>query len=347
MKNGVDQKMNRWHVVKRLLPLLMGMALLLSACGSADLSTLNPQGPIAEEQLDLMKLSITIMIFVVLVVFFLSVYVLIRFRRRPGQTGIPVQVEGNHKLEIIWTAIPILLLIIIGIPTVKSVFGLAKDYSKDANALVVKVTAHQFWWEFEYPKYGIKTSEDLVIPTDKTIQFELTSADVIHSFWIPSLGGKMDTNPGITNKMYLSAPKPGVYKGKCAELCGFSHALMDFKVKAVTPSEFDTWVTQIKAPAAPMTDAALNEVFTKQCLSCHAVDQSKPSPFPNLAGIGDRETIAGILYRDANHTTEDLLKKWIADPQKVKPGTKMPKVDLTEQELEGISKYLAGLKLNK
>src|SRR5262245_50432562 len=133
--------MERWHVLKRLLPLLAGVALLLSACGRADLSTLNPQGPVAQHQFELMKLSISIMILVVVVVFAIALYVLIRFRRRPGDNKVPVQVEGNHKLEIIWTVIPLVLLVILGVPTIQSVFALAQDYSKDPNAVVVKVTS--------------------------------------------------------------------------------------------------------------------------------------------------------------------------------------------------------------
>lgn len=335
------------------MPLLAGMVLLLSACGRADLSTLRPQGPVAEEQFGLMKLTIIVMVLVVLVVFAIAVYVIIRFRRRPGDKTIPVQVEGNHKLEIIWTVIPIILLVILGVPTVKTVFGLAQDYTKDPKAIQVQVTAHQYWWEFNYPNLGVKTAQELLIPDDAVISVEAKTADVLHSFWIPSLAGKVDTNPGgNVNIMYFKAPKTGVYLGKCAELCGPSHSLMDFKVKVVDRKSFDRWVAAMKAPVALPADKDVADVLNNQCLSCHAIGANGGQLFPNLTGIGGREAVAGILVNTndpkyANEgSVEHNLAKWIKDPQAVKPGTLMPKVELTDQQIDAIAKYLAGLKLD-
>ncbi len=346
--------MNRWHVMKRLLPLTAIFMLILSACGRKDLSTLNPQGPVAETQYDLMKLSIGIMTLVVVVVFAICIYVLIKFRRRKGDKTIPKQVEGNHTLEIIWTVIPLVLLLILGVPTIQHVFGLAKDYSDDKSAVHVKVTAHQYWWEFEYTDYGITTAQELIVPTGKKVQFELTAADVKHSFWIPAIGGKMDTNPGMTNNMYLEFPSEGVFRGKCAELCGPSHALMDFKAKAVSQDSFDRWLSAMKAPAAMPADPEVADTFTNQCLSCHAVGEQGGNSAPNLTGVGGRQTIAGILYNSdvvadpekEDKTTVENLHDWISDPQKVKPGNTMPQVDLTPEQIDGIAKYLAGYKLD-
>jgi len=343
--------MKRWHVWKRLLPLMAAFALLLAGCGKENLSTLRPQGPVAEEQFGLMKLSITIMIFVVVVVFAIAIYVLIRFRRRPGDK-MPVQVEGNHKLEIIWTVIPLVLLVILGVPTIQSVFALAKDYTKDPEALQVKVTAHQYWWNFEYPGLGVTTSQELVIPEDVTISITAETADVLHSFWVPSLAGKIDTNPsGNTNTMYFSAPKTGVYLGKCAELCGPSHGLMDFKVKVVDEASFNNWVNAEKGAYVPPEDPAIAKKFENECLSCHAIgDKGVPGAFPTLTGIADKQAIAGVLLNvdDPKYENEgsvyENLRKWIADPQAVKPGNEMPKVPLTEEELDGIAKYLAAQK---
>lgn len=334
------------------MPLLVGMVLLLSGCGRADLSTLRPQGPVAEEQFGLMKLTITIMVVVVLIVFAIAVYVIVRYRRRPGDKSIPVQVEGNHKLEIIWTVIPIVLLIILGVPTVKSVFGLAKDYTHDPKAIQVHVTAHQYWWEFEYPNLGVKTAQELIIPNDAVISVEAKTADVLHSFWIPSLAGKTDTNPGgNVNTMYFEAPKTGVYLGKCAELCGPSHSLMDFKVKVVDRASFDRWVAAMKNPVQLPDDQQVADLLNKQCLSCHAIGDKGVQLYPNLTGIGSRQAVAGILvntddpkYKNEG-SVEDNLKRWIKDPQAVKPGTQMPKVDLTDDQIDAIAKYLAGLKL--
>ncbi|MFD0712783.1 cytochrome c oxidase subunit II [Paenibacillus sp. GCM10027626] len=343
--------MNRWHVLKRLMPLLAGMVLLLSACGRADLSALRPQGPVAEEQFGLMKLSITIMTIVVVVVFLLAIYVIIRFRRRPGDKTIPVQVEGNHKLEVIWTVIPIIMLIILGVPTIKTVFGLAEDYSKDPNAIQIKVTAHQYWWEFEYPKEGVKTAQELIIPNDAVISVEAKTADVIHSFWIPSLAGKMDTNPGgNVNKMYFKAPKTGVYLGKCAELCGPSHALMDFKVKVVDRASYDRWILAQKAPVAMPKDEKVAEALAT-CLTCHAIGEGN-NWAPNLTGIGSRETVGGILVNTDNKkysnegTVQENLERWLRETNKVKPGNMMGQIPLSEDQIKGVAEYLAGLKLD-
>ena len=347
--------MKRWPVLTRLLPLLAGLALLLSACGREDLSALRPQGPVAREQFGLMQLSISIMVIVVVVVFALAIYVLIRFRRRKGDDTIPVQVEGNHKLEIIWTVIPLMLLVVLGVPTIQSVFGLAKDYSQDENAIQVKVTAHQYWWEFEYPQYGITTAQDLVIPEGKIISIEAQTADVIHSFWIPSLAGKIDTNPaGNVNRMYFQADRTGVFLGKCAELCGPSHANMDFKVKAVDEAAFQRWTTAMAAPAVMPEDPAIAELLASQCLTCHAIGDQGISLYPDLTGIGGRESVAGILVNVPEEQTErfknedtvyENLKRWIADPEAIKPGNLMPKVDLSEEEIDAIASYLAEQKL--
>ncbi|MEK5060569.1 cytochrome c oxidase subunit II [Paenibacillus shunpengii] len=346
--------MKRWRHGKRILPLLAAFSLLLSACGREDLSVLRPQGPVAQGQLDLMKLAITIMVVVLLVVFAIAAFVLIKFRRRPGQNEIPEQVEGNHKLEIIWTVIPLVLVIILAVPTVQQLSALGKDYTKDENALQVKVTAHQYWWEFSYPDLGVTTAQDLIIPTDKTISFVLESNDVIHSFWVPSLAGKIDTNfDGTLNKFHFSAPNEGVYRGKCAELCGPSHAYMEFKVKAVSQEEFDNWVTAMQAPAVLPEDEQLAEKFKSACLSCHAVgDQGGPLG-PNLTGIGGRESIASMLLNEREGQegapVEENLKEWLHDPQAIKPGNEMPspaELGLTTEEVDAIAEYLADYKLD-
>ena len=233
------------------------MTFLLTGCGNEDLSALKPQGPVAEEQLFLMKLCLGVMIFVFLVVMVIYVYVLLRYRKRKGQNIIPEQVEGNHVLEIVWTVIPIVLLLIIAVPTVSITFNLAKDYRGHEDALHVKVTAHQYWWEFEYPELGIRTAQELVIPAGKFIAFDVISADVNHSFWIPTLGGKIDANAGISNTFYLKADQANqLLQGRCAELCGASHALMDFKVKTLSEADFSAWVAKMKAPPAAVPAAA-------------------------------------------------------------------------------------------
>lgn len=368
MKEGSDCAMNHWRRVWLTLSIFTVFALLVSGCsGEPDLSTLTPKGSAGEEAFDIMKLSTYIMIGVMAVVVLIYFYVIIRFRKRKNQTGIPKQVEGSTVLEIVWTSIPILLLLILAVPTVMKTFALSEDYWDDPNAIQLKVTAHQYWWEFEYPQFGIKTAQDLYIPVGKKIAVQVTSADVIHSFWIPALAGKIDTNPGAfnsegekqnVNTWWFDAKEPGVYKGKCAELCGPSHALMDFKVVAVPQDEFDAWVNGMKAQHVPATDLAKagEEIFNQSCIGCHAVDSTDPAPKPgpNLDGFGDRQRIAGILPADPENFKKNL-KDWISDPDKVKPQVldsktfRMPafKDQLTDDQMDALVEYLSGLKVSK
>ena len=343
--------------MKRILPLFALMTLLLSACGRADLSALNPQGPVAQDQFNLMMIAVAVMTIVCAAVIIIWLYVLFRFRRRKGDNTIPKQIEGNHKLEIVWTVIPILLLIVLAVPTVQQVFAQAKDYTKDPDAIQVKVTSHLYWWEFEYPELGITTAQELIVPTNKKIAFELVTSDVKHSFWIPAIGGKLDTNPGMSNWFYLEFPKEGVYRGKCAELCGPSHALMEFKAKSVSPESFDRWVEAMKAPAVMPADPAIAEAFEAKCLVCHAVGDQGQTVAPNLTGLGSKQTVAGILFNSdvvadpqkEDKTTAENVVDWLKNTQQIKPGNFMPSAEdlgLSDEEIEGIAQYLANYKLD-
>jgi cytochrome c oxidase subunit II len=349
--------------VWRLIPLLAIFATVLTGCGNENLSALVPKGPVAAEQYWLIMLSIGIMTFVLIAVFIIYAYVLLKFRARKGETGYPKQVEGNHKLEIIWTVIPFILLLILGVPTIASTFSLDKNYANDPDALQVKVTAHQFWWEFEYLDEKVITSQDVYIPTDRIISFHLESADVMHSFWVPALGGKKDNNPGMTNMLFLKADNPGVYYGKCAELCGASHALMDFKVIAVSPEEFDRWVASQKNPVAAASVSEGEQIFKSSCIGCHAVYDREAKAIgggrlgPSLVGYGNRSTVAGILLNfpmgDTDLKVDDALlksnlKEWLSDTQKVKPGNKMPDpvkdMGMNEQQIDALVDYLSSMK---
>lgn len=294
-----------------------------------------------------MILSLVIMTVVVIVVFAIAIYVIVKFRARKGDTSIPKQVEGNHKLEIIWTVIPIILLAILAVPTVAYTFKHDQNLSQDPEAIKVKVVAHQFWWEFQYPELGISTAQDLVMPVGKKISFELTSADVVHSFWIPALGGKKDTNPGLTSYTFLEPTEVGVYKGKCAELCGPGHALMDFKAVVLSQADFDAWVADMTEPnvvAADDASALAGEaLFKANCIQCHAIQPGANSPVaPQLNGFADREKVAGILEKN-----EENIKAWIREPTELKPGSLMPGFDentLSDQELDQLTDYLLQLK---
>ncbi|UII57274.1 cytochrome c oxidase subunit II [Cytobacillus spongiae] len=346
----------------RLLSLFTVLALILSGCGEPFLSTLKPAGEVAKTQYDLMLLSTSIMVGVILVVTVIFFIVIFRFRRKDD--SIPKQVEGSHKLEIIWTVIPIVLLLILAVPTVSATFKLAdvsemdkKNEEGKRDALVVNVRANLYWWEFEYPDQGIITGQELVVPTDERVYFNLIASDVKHSFWIPSAGGKIDTNTDNVNKFWLEFDQKaadeanGLFYGKCAELCGPSHALMDFKVKALPKAEFDQWVNDMQNAEEPVAETASaqegQEIFNQSCIGCHAVTPQDGRPeqarqAPNLANFGERTKIAGIL--DHN---EKELKNWLKDPETYKPANKMSETynDLTEEQLDALAEYLMSLKV--
>ncbi|WP_044893893.1 cytochrome c oxidase subunit II [Bacillus alveayuensis] len=354
--------MKKWLLNWRLFSLFSVMALVLAGCGEPFISALQPAGEVADMQYSLMLLSTAIMVLVIIVVTIIFVYVVVRFRQRKGEENkVPKQVEGSHKLEIIWTVIPIILLIILAVPTVKATFDLAdvkpmNKEKRDKDTLVVNVRASLYWWEFEYPDYGVITSQDLVVPTDERVYFNLKASDVKHSFWIPAVGGKMDTNTENKNQFWLEFDQEdaekagGIFYGKCAELCGPSHALMDFKVKAVPRDEFNQWIEKMKNAKPVVTDPVAKEgeaIFNKSCIGCHAVTPVDNRPeqartAPNLGNFGDRERIAGILEHN-----EENLKKWLKDPESLKPGNKMTNTygKLTDEQIDALTKYLMSLKV--
>ena len=351
----------------RLIALLGMVGLFLSGCGEPFLSALKPAGEVGQTQYDLLILSTLIMVLVIIVVVVLFVIVLLRFRRKEGDESIPKQVEGSHKLEIIWTVIPILLLIVLAVPTVATTFDLSDTKAMDKkdkdgktkDALVVNVRANLYWWEFEYPDLGIVTSQDLVVPTDQKVYFNLKASDVKHSFWVPAAGGKMDTNTEGENSFFLefdgdtAEERANLFYGKCAELCGPSHALMDFKVITKSKSDFDAWTKDMKSAKAPVAEGDLaqqgEEVFNKSCIGCHAVTPNDSRPeaarqAPNLSTFGERERVAGVM----DHTEENV-KKWIKDPEKYKPGNTMTGTygELSDSEIDALAAYLMGLKVEE
>lgn len=195
------------------------------------------------------------------VVWIALAYILVRFRDRPGAAE-PKQIHGHLGLEIAWTIVPALIVIAIAIPTIQAVFS--TQQGDPENALVVDVVGHQYWWEFNYPDRGVKTANELHLPAGQPISLRIWSADVMHSFWVPMLGGKRDANPlrlrpeGVDTKynwIHLTADEPGVYWGQCAEFCGASHALMGMRVVVHEPAEFDRWVADWKGEPVQLAEA--------------------------------------------------------------------------------------------
>ncbi|GEN55271.1 cytochrome c oxidase subunit II [Halobacillus faecis] len=338
--------MRGWMGKFRSLFLFGALTMLLTGCGIENISALKPKGYGSELLFDLMLISIAIMIFVFVIVMAIYAFVLLRYREKKGQEHIvPKQTEGNKALEVIWTVIPIILLLVLAIPTVQATFDLADQSTQgDEGVLTVDVTGNQYWWQFDYADQEISTSQEIYIPTNERVYLNMKASDVIHSFWVPAIAGKMDTIPGENiNTMYLEAYEEGVYEGFCAELCGPSHSLMYFKVIAVSPDEFDQWVEDmqnIDPEATPETTTAQEgqELFNNNCMSCHAIGGASAGVGPNLGNFANREKIAGILQ-----PSKDNLVDWIVHPDEIKPGNQMPAELVSEEDAAKIADYLLEL----
>jgi cytochrome c oxidase subunit 2 len=277
------------------------------------------------------------------------IYAVIRFRRRPNQPA-PHPTHGNTKLEIAWTIMPAIILAVIAVPTLTTIADFAKK--PGPGSMTVHVIGHQWWWEFDYPAQNFVVADEMHIPINTTIEVDLSSADVIHSFWMPKLAGKQDVVPNQNNHLSFKATELGTFSGQCAEFCGAQHAHMAFDVVVQSKSDFDAWVAQMKQPAAnaPKDDLAQKGkqvFFTAGCVGCHTIDgaelngvQAMGKIGPNLTNVGSRGLIAGGVLTQ----TEANIAKWVHDPPAIKPGTKMPKLGLTEQQAAAVAHYLETLK---
>lgn len=342
--------MKDWLGRFKSIALLGVLSVVLAGCGKENLTALAPKGGSADTSFYLIILTVSVMTLVFLAVVIPFIIVLLRFRKKKGDADfIPEQVEGNQKLETIWTIIPIILVVIMAVPTVLATFELADD--ADASEHInINVTGNQYWWHFDYEDEGIQTSQDLYIPVGEKVYLDLITEDVLHSFWVPALAGKIDVNPENVNTMSLDAQEEGIYYGKCAELCGPSHALMDFKVIAVSPEEYEQWVNDMKN-YDPEEEGDLDAVALEgkdlfeqnNCMSCHAIGSSTTQIGPNLTGFADRTTFAGIL-----EPTKENLVEWIKDPESIKPGNKMTDTypELSDDEADKIAEYLMQLKVS-
>lgn len=327
---------------------LLGLPALpaLAGCAKTPQSMMDPAGPVAETQLHLLRFDLIAVTIIGVAVVALILYVIFRFRGRQGDNTLPAQVATNRKLEIGLVALVVAILIPLAIEPISATFAL-ETKPNDPNMIHVKVIGHQWWWEFEYTDLGFKTANELVIPAGKKVYLTMTSADVIHSFWAPRLGGKVDVIPGRTTNLWLEGSQTGEFFGQCAELCGTSHANMRFRVMVKPQAEYDAWVATRKTPVkvdALSAEAARGwKVFNdKGCIACHAVDgtNAKGTVGPNLTGVGSRSTIAaGVLENTTEH-----LQQWLRNPQEVKPRALMPNLGLNQEQLDALTAFLQSLK---
>ena len=320
---------------------------LLAACGGSDLpqDSLDPEGPIARQLNDLIEPVFLVAGLVFVLVQGLVLYVAIRFRRRSDDDA-PVQVHGNAKLELTWTVIPALILTVIGVLTVGTLVDLDRRPT-GPGVVPVTVIGHQWWWEFAYPGRDVVTANELHIPVDRKIDLTLESVDVVHSFWPPKLAGKLDVIPNRQNHMVIEADEPGTYFGQCAEFCGIAHGDMRLRVVAHTPADFERWVADNAKPAVfpgpDQPEAAAGAMLFRQkgCASCHSVKGFAAGRLgPDLTHLHQRKVFAGAIF----DLDERNLRRWIRNPPEEKPGSLIPKLDLSEDEITQLIAYLDTLK---
>ncbi|MDP9292559.1 MAG: cytochrome c oxidase subunit II [Verrucomicrobiota bacterium] len=304
-------------------------------------SIFDTQGPHAGAIRFLFVITLVICAVIFLIVTGMVLYSLVKFRWREGEAE-PAQFAGNKTVELIWTAIPLVIVLLLFALTVKAMQ--TSDPPKPIEPDIV-VVGKQWWWEIQYPKRGFITANEIHIPTGKPVALQIEAADVLHAFWVPQLTRQMTNIPGYPNNIWIQADKPGTYMGLCSEYCGTQHAWMRFIVVAEPQNTFDAWQQAQLIPATmPTGDTARGwEIFrTMSCINCHAIGgtEAKVHVGPDLTHFASRQQIAaGILQ----NTPENIVR-WMRDPQAVKPGVKMPNFMFTEQQLGDLTAYLQTLK---
>jgi len=279
----------------------------------------------------------------------LLVYVILRFRSKAGDDeSEPAQIYGSTQVELAWTVIPVLIVVVLFLTTARVIFAI-QDAPKPQAALEVTVVGHQFWWEYRYPKQGIVAANELHVPLSSTdhptpTYIHLLSADVDHSFWIPQLAGKIDLIPMHPNDLWIDPLKTGLYLGQCAQFCGVQHANMLLRVYVDTPEQFAAWVSNQAKPGVQDSSAADGRrVFeTQACMNCHTVQGTAATGKfgPDLTHLMSRDTLASGVMPN----TKDNLRQWIKNPDTYKPGSLMPAMQLTDNQLDQVTAYLETLK---
>ena len=364
-----------------LVVLALAATSILAACSPEHpQSTFGYGGPVARDQGELFLFIFWIAVFVFIVVEGAIIYAAIRYRKRDEK--IPKQVHGNTKLEITWTFVPSIVIAIIAVPTIIGIWEQQRGAPTDmGDVLEVEAIGHRWWFEFRYPNQEVVTANEMHIPVGRPVNVQLASQDVIHSFWVPKLAGKIDMVPLNDNLLWFIAEEPGVYDGQCAEFCGIAHAHMRFRVVAHTEEGFQQWVAGMRTPPVAFEPGSSEQqgqtLFATHCKTCHSDDSWRQDAYsleiqqqdsrwatwlddiensrivsaPNMTHYGDRLFLgAGIK----ENSRENLIK-WINDPNDIKIGTSMQahaavyqerddnKINLSSQEVENIADYLLGL----
>lgn len=326
------------------------VAVLLSGCSlvpSNPQTTLDPHSDVAQKIQDLFAFTVWLAVAIGVIIEIGLMLAIFRFRRRPGQAvGAPEGRHGSTRIEIIWTILPALVLVVLAVLTVPLIFSTAEAAPK--NAVQIDVTGHQWWWEYDYKQYGFKTANELHLPVGRPVTFNMKSDDVIHSFWIPGLDGKRDVLPNHYNNLWFTPQKVGVYPGQCGEFCGPSHSFMYLKAFVDTPAQFDAWAKSHQHPAGVAANASAQirhgaVVFAQgACAGCHTISGTvaQGNIGPNLTNLGSRTYLSAQLLPN----TPQNLAAWIRNSSDFKPGSHMPPQNLSKQDLADVVAYLESLK---
>jgi cytochrome c oxidase subunit II len=293
------------------------------------------------EDLSWLVLAVTACIF--FVVFAVLTITIIRFRVRSGDDDRePPQIYGSNPIELAWTVVPILIVAVLTLVTVRSLYALDKKEPPEGSLEVI-VVGHQWWWEFRYPELGIITANELHVPVDRVTFLRLASADVVHSFWVPELAGKTDVVPNRLNHMWIEPHKTGLFVGQCAEFCGTQHANMLLRVEVQAEEDFAAWVANQQKPAREDPSVAEGRETFQQiaCINCHNSEGTVATGVfgPDLTHLMSRETIGSgsVLL------TPENLHEWVKNPQQFKDGCLMPDMQLEPHQVDSITRYLLSL----
>lgn len=305
-------------------------------------SIFDPLSPEAQAITDLWVITLWICAGIFAVVAGIVGYSLARHRWREGMDE-PAQTAGNVRVEIAWTVIPFVIVLVLFGLTVQAMERADPAPAPGEPDLVI--IGHQWWWEVRSPKYGYVTANEIHIPVGEPVSVRLDTADVLHEFWVPQLTRKMTTMPGAANHIWMRADAPGVYQGVCSEFCGTQHAWMRFEVIAEPREQFEAWVRSQQAAARrPVGGAAASgeRLFRElSCVNCHSIRgiAGTSNAGPDLTHIGSRRFLGAGLEPN----TPENLRRWMHDPQEVKPGVLMPNFKLTDEQLDDLLAFLGGL----
>jgi cytochrome c oxidase subunit 2 len=317
---------------------------------SSPTSIFSPAGTPAHSVYDLSLLVLSVTLGIFLVVGGLLLYALVKYRHSPNEAHAsqePAQIYGSNQIELSWTVIPFLIVVMLFLATARTIF-VNEHARKPVNALNVTVIGHQFWWEYSYPALGVVTANELHVPVSAPSHatpsyLTMSSADTDHSFWVPRLAGKRDLIPNKVNVMWIDPQAAGLYLGQCAQYCGAQHAKMLIRIYADTPEQFAAWITQQQQPAKQDPVAAEGRAVFEgnACISCHTIRGTVATGRfgPDLTHFASRDTLAsGSVQNNAAN-----VRSFVDDPAHFKPGALMPPMHLNDHDLDAVTRYLTTL----